>query len=143
MFGQQSRGGGMFGKKVRTSLYSCQESQWDLKNLVHVHPNLKGLFQNIDTKHFSKAGKIKYFLQNWKVLSNDPAILEIVEGWKLPLVGRPQQVREPRSIHMSRIEQEVVDRGTNNAGKGSNKGSPTSTRRISVNNLCSSEKGRE
>jgi len=42
------------------------------------------------------------------VITSDPMILEIVSGWKLPIKGRPHQVREPRE--MSQTEKRVVDK---------------------------------
>ena len=68
-------------------------------------------FQSINAPtQFSNAGKIKLYLQNWKILTSDPKILEIVQGWRLPVQGRPQQVREPKQIVMSHKEQEAVNK---------------------------------
>lgn len=83
----------------------------DPNTLRFVNQNLKNLFQNVAVGKTPpvKVGRIKYFHQNWKILSGDPNILEIVSGWKLPMRGRPCQAREPKEIPMSKAEQKVVD----------------------------------
>ena len=83
-----------------------------LKNLENVHPSLLGLFPT-NYADIAKgkpiAGRLRFFHQNWRILTSDPEILEIVTGWEIPLTGRPHQVREPHQIQMSELEQNVVD----------------------------------
>ena len=54
------------------------------------------------------AGRLKFFQENWKLITSDLAILEIVRGWRLPIIGRPFQ--EPKQIPMSEVKREVVDK---------------------------------
>ena len=104
--------GGLFCGHNKRGKGFCQTS---LRNqnplqLQHVHPNFRDLFPGKPELNLQKAGKLSYFLKNWKVLTSDPNILAIVKGWKLPVKGKPRQVREPKQIHMSKVEQEAVDR---------------------------------
>ena len=87
-----------------------QGSQWDFQYLKNVHPILKKLFPAQKLRASSNAGRLRFFLQNWQKLTTDPVILEIVQGWKLPIVGRPWQTREPKEITMSALERDVVDK---------------------------------
>ena len=56
------------------------------------------------------AGRLKLFQENWKLITSDLAILEIVRGWRLPIIGRLCQEREPKQIPMSEVKREVVDK---------------------------------
>ena len=101
-------------EKVRKIFVSPNESLvskkcFDPAELKYVHPDLLRMFPNFKQENFSNAGKIRLFAQNWRKLTSDPHIMEIVEGWKLPLKSRPHQVREPGVISMSQKEQEVID----------------------------------
>jgi hypothetical protein len=45
------------------------------------------------------GGRIKHFLQNWRILTRDPWILETVSGYQLELRGSPsQELRPPRPV---------------------------------------------
>ena len=41
------------------------------------------------------GGRIKYFLPNWQVLTNDPWVLQTVSGVRLNLSGTPNQQSKP------------------------------------------------
>lgn len=50
------------------------------------------------------SGRLKYFLQCWQTITNDPNILQIVKGYKIPLVAPVFQTVEPRNIRFSDLE---------------------------------------
>ena len=81
-----------------------------MSNLKFVHPSLKELFpHHLPTAPKTNAGKIQYFVENWKILSGDPNIHEIVQSWKLPLVELPYQGREPIGHNMVEKEKVILD----------------------------------
>ena len=51
------------------------------------------------------AGMIKYFLENWKVLTKDPEVLRIVEGFSIPFV----QIKNPPPCKTSKKEVYLVN----------------------------------
>ena len=55
------------------------------------------------------AGTLKHFLKNWKVLTSDPHILEIVEGYQFPFLSIPQQVKPPAAIQFSEKDKSLID----------------------------------
>ena len=51
-----------------------------LSQLNHVHPLMKKLFPEKELKNFPLAGRLRFFLTQWKKLTNDPEILSWVSG---------------------------------------------------------------
>ena len=39
------------------------------------------------------AGRIKHFLKNWEIPTNDKNILQIVNGWEIPLLSKSHQTK--------------------------------------------------
>jgi hypothetical protein len=79
-----------------------------LASLSNVHPSLKSLF-SISRVESPLAGRIQKFLVNWKKVSNDPNILNIVKGWEIPLEEIPVQTRIPNNVNMSSVEERATD----------------------------------
>ena len=48
--------------------------------ICHVHPGVSKLFPLKVGGQFPTGGRIKHFLENWKVLTNDQSILRMVQG---------------------------------------------------------------
>ena len=55
-----------------------------LPTLQHVHPSLKSFFP-ITEMTSPLAGRIQKFLANWKMITKDRVILDIVKGWDINL----------------------------------------------------------
>ena len=60
------------------------------------------------------AGQIKYFLENWKSITRDPFILNMVKGATIPLVERPDSgisdsSTQVRGDQISFVDKEIVD----------------------------------
>ena len=51
--------------------------------LKHVHPLVLNLFPKGEIGNFLLAGRLQYFLENWKILANEPKILEWVSELKI------------------------------------------------------------
>jgi hypothetical protein len=63
---------------------------------------------NIEIENF-QAGKIKHHLQNWKKLTNDCNILNIVTGYKLEFYSIPVQIFEPKALKFDEMETKLVN----------------------------------
>ena len=54
------------------------------------------------------AGRIKFFVKEWQKITNDPWILQTVEGYKLELFQEPVQISVPNPIAFSDSEKELI-----------------------------------
>ena len=79
-----------------------------LPNLKHVHPALINLFPLREVTA-PQAGRTAKFLANWKLITSDRAILNIVKGWVIPLLRTPSQSKIPHSIKMNKVEEQAMD----------------------------------
>ena len=61
-----------------------------------IHPSLVGIFpiRISEGQALPPGGKIKFFLKNWRVLTEDHKVLNIVRGWEIPFTSVLRQVRE-------------------------------------------------
>ena len=66
-----------------------------------------GNLENLQT-----AGRLRFFLENWKKLTNDPFILKVVQGYQIPLLSEPTQFSSPSEVQMKQEEQILVDQET-------------------------------
>ena len=101
--------------------FLCRAAQRGKKNLIatgkilimqglqHVHALVQHLFPQEQRSDLPVAGRLKHFLKNWKVLTSDPHILEIVEGYQIPSLSIPQQVKPPAAIQFSEKDKSLID----------------------------------
>ena len=81
--------------------------EW-LSTLTHVHPSLRNIFP-ITRVESPLAGRIQKFLENWKVLTSDKHILDVVKGWVVPLLSTPIQSKIPHPVSMNYEEERAMD----------------------------------
>ena len=55
------------------------------QDMKHVHPLVQDLLPQEKSSDLPVAGRLKHFLENWKKLTNNPQILELVEGFSNPI----------------------------------------------------------
>ena len=70
--------------------------------------------QKITPQADQPAGRLKYFVQNWRKITSDKTVLEMVEGYQIPLISTPLQwrrrVTKARSAkQMNMISQAILD----------------------------------
>ena len=95
---------------METSSNMLVQKGWTSVN-KHVHQYVKNLLIPIQVE-FCFAGRIKHFLNNWEILTNDKNILQIVNGWEIPLLSKTHQNEKPKQIKTNAqtsciIQQEV------------------------------------
>ena len=54
------------------------------------------------------AGRLKHFVETWKILTKDWKILELVEGYKTPFNKNPVQQKIPEITHMNLDQRQQV-----------------------------------
>ena len=79
-----------------------------ISDLKFVHPVVKQLFVGKDIPNVPLAGRLRHFLASWKLLTRDPVILSVIEGYQIPFLCSPHQESAPKEIHMSQTEKELV-----------------------------------
>ena len=96
---------------LQTPGEKLQESQLDHSK---INPGIKNLFKDFQQPSVPLAGRLRYFTQNWRKLTNDSNILSIVEGLKLEFLEEPKQNSPPFVAKMTPekkqlMEQEIQD----------------------------------
>ena len=54
------------------------------------------------------AGRIKEFIENWALITQDPWVLQTIQGFQLPLVSQPTQATAPPQLQLSLAQQDLV-----------------------------------
>ena len=72
-----------------------------VEDLKHIHPYIKRLFSARKIPNVQLAGRLKNFIENWNVLTNDTEIMWLVEGYTIPFQKVPQQKNIPKSPKLS------------------------------------------
>ena len=52
------------------------------------------------------AGRVNFFVKNWRKLTSDPMILDVVRGYEIPF---PLPTREPRLSRLGTLTLDLVD----------------------------------
>ena len=59
------------------------------------------------------AGRLQYFVDNWKIITSDKTILETVQGYRVPFISRPFQWRrritKPKSSEKNLFLEAIED----------------------------------
>ena len=66
-------------------------------------------FVSIPLPHVPVGGRLKHFLPQWKALTSDPFILNMVTGMDIPLENRQPQVSIPPELVFSEAEKQAAD----------------------------------
>ena len=54
------------------------------------------------------AGRIKGFIENWSLITQDPWILQVIQGFQLPLVDCPSQTLPPPELKFPSDQTELI-----------------------------------
>ena len=78
---------------------------------VNVHPALTamGMDTSILSRPLQLAGRLQHFLSNWKLLTQDQFVLEMVVGIQIPFTTFPHQNQVPPLTFHNQSEKIVID----------------------------------
>ena len=79
--------------------------QWESRK---VHQLIKRLFLSKSIPDVPLAGRLKHFVGTWMKITQDPKILDIVKGYKIPFHSKPFQSKIPSQPIVSRGGEELV-----------------------------------
>ena len=82
-----------------------------MHQLKHVHPLVLKLFPKGEIVNFPLAGRLLYFLENCKILTNDPKTLEWLSELKIDLQEKPFQERILHQDQMLMQESKLINQG--------------------------------
>ena len=73
-----------------------------------VHPLIKRLFLSKSISDVPLAGRLKHFVGAWMKITQDPKILDIVKGYKIPFHSKTFQSKTPSQPMVSREGEELM-----------------------------------
>ena len=78
--------------------------------ICHHTSSLKTVLPSVkrEIKSNLHAGRIKEFKENWALLTQDPWVLQTVQGFQLPLSSHPAQTSVPPQLQLSLAQQELI-----------------------------------
>ncbi len=79
----------------------------------HPHNLPAGMFSNYFltqlTSNIPPTGRLKYFLLVWQRITQDPWILQVIQGYQLELLSTPTQHSQVTHPRLTQVEQNVLD----------------------------------
>ena len=75
--------------------------------LENVHSVIKNLFSPIAVPG-PLAGRLKFYENHWQKITNDPVVLKIVTGWKIPFLRYPYQEQPPQKYKSNREQEDLI-----------------------------------
>ena len=117
-------------KQVATTFYNISVELVPLETLIHVHPLIRKMFPRELKQNVPREERISYFFQSFEKLSKDQEILEIVKGYKIPLLRTQVQEKIPLNPPLKKSEISSGKRDQRNVGEGSNKESLATQRDV-------------
>ena len=117
-------------KQVATTFYNISVELVPLETLIHVHPLIREMFPRELKQNVPREERISYFFQSFEKLSKDQEILEIVKGYKIPLLRTQVQEKIPLNPPLKKSEISSGKRDQRNVGEGSNKESLATQRDV-------------
>ena len=80
----------------------------DIINQGNIHPGVLALNLSLVDLPNKVGGRLRLCVHNWKRLTTDPFIWQIVGGLRIPLINRPHQGQEPVQYPLSQAETLLV-----------------------------------
>ena len=69
---------------------------------------IEPLATELARKNLPLAGKIRHFLPNWVKLTQNPWVLEAVQGFRVPFTQQPFQKQPPKPLRHSEAEENLL-----------------------------------
>ena len=88
------------------------------------------------------AGRIKEFKENWALLTQDPWVLQTVQGFQLPLIGQPVQISAPPTVaDVTRAAGPGINRDTDNGRETGHNSGTAGSEGLRLPDISGSQKG--
>ena len=73
-----------------------------------LHMGVTHMTQTVAQTQHLIAGRLSLFTANWRVITNDPWVLNCIQGYTIDLVGQPYQTHPPAELKFSQTETESL-----------------------------------
>ena len=96
----------------RCNNYQPNFRGWSSQRFYHqqsFNPATSSLQQGVYVSLFPLAGRVKHYSQNWALISNDPWVIETVQGYHIDLLQVPFQHALPLLAVHSREQSALID----------------------------------
>ena len=94
---------------IQIETFSTKLSEMISMNILkHVHPLIIRLFPG-DLSITPLAVRLPHYSNEWKTLAKDQEILSVVNGYKIPFLTIPHQVKTPVSVHMTETYTQAIE----------------------------------
>ena len=101
-------------KQIETTFCNVSVELVPLKILEQVHPLVKEMYPGELKQNVPLGGRISYFVLSWEKLTKDQEILEIVKGYKIPLLKTLVQENIPLNIPLKKKVSQNKDQHAQN-----------------------------
>ena len=101
-------------KQIETTFCNVSVELVPLKILEQVQPLVKEMYPGELKQNVPLGGRISYFVLSWEKLTKDQEILEIVKGYKIPLLKTLVQENIPLNIPLKKKVSQNKDQHAQN-----------------------------
>ena len=78
------------------------------KIFSQIHPSIKTLMTLGNLENLPAACRLRFFLENWKKLTNDSFILKVAQGYQIPLLSETTQFSSPSEVQIKQEEEQIL-----------------------------------
>ena len=96
-------------KDVRKTIIVSKNLPLMKQDLQHVHALVQSLFPQEQRSDLPIARRLKNFQENRKKLTSNPQISEIIEGYQIPFLSEPKQMKPPIPAHLVKKEESLME----------------------------------
>ena len=89
-------------KQVASTFHNISVELVPLEKLIHIHPLVKKMFPEELKQNVPLGRRISHFVQSWEKFTKDQEIVEIVKGYKIPLLRTTVQDKTPLNKPLKR-----------------------------------------
>ena len=73
-----------------------------------IHMGVTNMTQRVSKTQCLIAGRLSLFTPNWRVITQDPWVLNCIQGYTIDLVDEPHQTHPPAELRFSQSETESL-----------------------------------
>ena len=105
-----NKSNGTTQKEMATAFCNISVELVPIEKITHVYPLVKEMFPEELKENVPLGGRISHFVQFYEKLTQDHEILEIVKGYKIPLLRTPIQEKVPLNTPLNKNQKFLVEK---------------------------------
>ena len=110
---------GVLGAEAAARSHDFQTPSYSSHSNSEINParisTHRYVFRNLSTQHTPgpQTARLKFFLPSWERITQDPWVLEVIQGYKIELVTPPVQQSLPPVAKLSLTQEAVLEQEVN------------------------------